>query len=179
MKTIKTKTLGSKNLPTARRKSVAVSQESWIKTEHLLSGKDIPFMVQPAMDGMSLVDWAKNNRAIVDELLLKHKALLFRNFNPKNVEEFQEFVKATSDGKLLGYKDRSTPRKDVGEKIYLIGDLLAFSDTFVSLIYYNPLLDLIETLLDTSEFEFHFCQALIKNLATSWSARKSLPFTVS
>ena len=109
MKTIKTKTFGSKNLPTARRKSVAVSQESWIKTEHLLSGKDIPFMVQPAMDGMSLVDWAKNNRAIVDELLLKHKALLFRNFNPKNVEEFQEFVKATSDGKLLGYKDRSTP----------------------------------------------------------------------
>jgi len=52
---------------------------------------------------------------------------------------------------------------DVGEKIYLIGDLLPFSDTFVSLIYYNPLLDLIETLLDTSEFEFHFCQALIKN----------------
>ena len=118
MKTLKTKTFGSKNLPTARRKSVAVSQESWIKTEHLLPGKDIPFMVQPAMDGMNLVDWAKNNRTVVDDLFLKHKALLFRNFHPKNVEDFQEFVKATSDGGFLEYKDRSTPRKDVGDKIY-------------------------------------------------------------
>ena len=98
MKTLKAKTLSRKQMPTARRKSVAVSQESWIKTEPLLPGKEIPLLVQPAMDGMNLVEWAKGNRASVDELLLKHKAVLFRNFAVKDVEEVQEFVKATSDG---------------------------------------------------------------------------------
>lgn len=122
MKTLKAKTLGGKHIPTARRKSVSVSQESWIKTGHLIPGKEIPFLVQPAMDGMNLIEWAQNNRAVVEELLLKHRAVLFRNFNVKSVDEFEAFVTATSDGDLLEYRDRTTPRHSEGgqsERIYI------------------------------------------------------------
>ena len=117
MNTLGTKTL-NKSMPTARRKTVAVSQKTWIKTQNLLPQKSLPLLIEPSIDGMDLVDWAKNNQTFVDDLLLKHRALLFRNFNIKAIEKFQCFVQATSDGNFLEYKDRSTPRKDVGDKIY-------------------------------------------------------------
>ncbi|NIR48775.1 MAG: TauD/TfdA family dioxygenase [Phycisphaerae bacterium] len=122
MKTLKSKTLGDKKMPTARRKTVAASQESWIKTGHLLPDKEIPFLVEPAMDGLNLVEWAKNNRPFIEEVLLQHRALLFRNFNVKNVDEFEAFVMATSDGDLLEYRDRTTPRHSEGgqsDRIYI------------------------------------------------------------
>lgn len=122
MKTFKAKTFSGTHMPIARRKILAESQESWIKTGYLLSGKEIPFMVQPAMDGMNLIEWAEGNRAFVEELLLQHRAVLFRNFDVKSVEEFEAFVLATSDGDLLEYRDRTTPRHSEGgqsERIYI------------------------------------------------------------
>lgn len=53
--------------------------------------------------------------------------------------------------------------EDVGDAIYLIGDVLPFSDIFISLINHAPILNLLENLFGSTEFEFHFAQALIKN----------------
>jgi alpha-ketoglutarate-dependent taurine dioxygenase len=72
----------------------------------------------PAPD-MSLAAWAAANRAGLDEMLLEHRALLFRGFPVGSANEFQQFVRATSSGPLLEYKDRSTPRYEVQNGIYV------------------------------------------------------------
>ena len=104
-----------------RRKAVRIAPGEIIKTSHLV-GKEIPLVVEPAVDGVDLVDWATNNRDEVEKLLLQHRALLFRNFNSKSVSVFERFITATSDGVLMEYKDRSSPRHEVGEKIYTSTD---------------------------------------------------------
>lgn len=81
-------------------------------------GKPIPFVIEPATDGIDLSEWANTNRQYLDELLTKHRALLFRNFAVKSVADFERFVAASSHGKLLEYRDRTTPRTTKGNRIY-------------------------------------------------------------
>ncbi len=99
-----------------QRKSVADSPEAWVKTAPLFPDKHIPLLVTPAVDGIDLMAWAANNRPWIEELLLKHRALLFRGFPIRNPENFETFVNATSDGDLLEYVDRTTPRHSEGGK---------------------------------------------------------------
>lgn len=45
---------------------------------------------------ISLVDWVEHHRDELDELLRKHRGILFRGFtNLKNHEEFHKIVEAT------------------------------------------------------------------------------------
>ncbi|MGB8509397.1 MAG: TauD/TfdA family dioxygenase [Pyrinomonadaceae bacterium] len=104
-----------------KRKAVKISTDEVIRTGHL-PGMEIPLVVEPAVAEIDLVDWAANNRERVEELLLQHRALLFRNFNTKTVPAFERFITATSNGVLMEYRDRSSPRHEVGEKIYTSTD---------------------------------------------------------
>lgn len=89
-----------------------------IVTESLGERDAIPFVIQPAQDGIDLAQWAASNRPLIDELLAKHKSLLFRDFQIKTADEFHEFVRKTSNSSLLEYRDRSTPRETRGERVY-------------------------------------------------------------
>ncbi len=109
---------GGKTLPAAHRRSVQTSTQDWIRTGTLRGGEKIPLLVEPALDGVDPIAWANNNRARVDALLLEHRALLFRDFPIKTVADFEEFVRATSTGEPLAYRDRSTPRENRGQKAY-------------------------------------------------------------
>ena len=104
-----------------RRKAVRISPSEVIRTTQL-QDKEIPLVVEPSLDRVDLVDWATNNRDHIEKLLLQHRALLFRGFNTKSVSGFEHFIAATSDGVLMEYKDRSSPRHEVGEKIYTSTD---------------------------------------------------------
>lgn len=53
----------------------------------------------------------------VDELLLKHGALLFRGFNVKDVAAFEAFLDAIPV-RRASYVYRSTPRTAVGDRVY-------------------------------------------------------------
>jgi alpha-ketoglutarate-dependent taurine dioxygenase len=83
-----------------------------------LEGRKLPFTIHPLVDGLDLAEWAASNRARVEELLLEHRALLFRGFGVRDVETFDRIVTATSDGQKLEYKDRTTPREDRGTRVY-------------------------------------------------------------
>src|SRR6185369_586686 len=111
----------AQRIETIRRKPVRISTGEVIRTSPL-AGHAIPLVVEPAVDGVDLVDWAANNREYVEQLLLQHRALLFRNFASRTVPVFEHFITATSDGVLMEYKDRSSPRHEVGEKIYTSTD---------------------------------------------------------
>ncbi|HEY0739280.1 MAG TPA: TauD/TfdA family dioxygenase [Herpetosiphonaceae bacterium] len=112
------------------RKAVSVSEEGLIKTESLPTGEVIPLVVRPAVDRLSLVDWATNNRELLETMLLKHRALLFRDFNFSSVAEFEQFVKASS-GELLEYRERSSPRSPVSGNVYTSTDYPADQTIFL------------------------------------------------
>jgi alpha-ketoglutarate-dependent taurine dioxygenase len=105
-------------LKNIKRKPLILSESELIKTGCLTSDKAIPFVVQPSVDGVNLVEWTKSNREWIEMLLLQHRAILFRGFDVNLVTDFEAFVRSTSDGEPLEYRDRSTPRTIEGNRIY-------------------------------------------------------------
>ncbi|BAZ22950.1 taurine catabolism dioxygenase TauD/TfdA [Kalymmatonema gypsitolerans NIES-4073] len=105
-------------LKNAQRRSVDLSSAKLVETCFISSQQSIPLVVKPRIDGLDITQWAKNNRGLVNTLLLQHRALLFRNFKVKTAQEFKQFVEVTSEGELLQYVDRTSPRTTVGEQVY-------------------------------------------------------------
>ena len=99
-----------------RRRAVSDRPESQVELRPLSSESSIPTLVEPKVAGLSLAGWA--NRETVDELLARHRALLFRGFAPARDGDFEAFVRRCSQGPLLEYKDRTTPRETRGTNIY-------------------------------------------------------------
>jgi alpha-ketoglutarate-dependent taurine dioxygenase len=122
---------GIKGPEQARRVPVRVSKESLVKTAPLYPGHHIPVVVEPVVAKMDFVAWAAESQGMIDSLLMEHRALLFRGFNPLGVTEFGQVVKICSTGNLLEYKDRSSPRHTVGDKIYTSTDYPANQTIFL------------------------------------------------
>jgi alpha-ketoglutarate-dependent taurine dioxygenase len=101
------------------RHAVRISDESLVRIEPLHPGWAVPEVIAPTADGVELAAWAEGHRDLIEELLIRHRALVFRGFHVRTVEQFQRFVAASSTGDPLEYRDRSTPRPAVGEKIYV------------------------------------------------------------
>lgn len=113
------------------RKPFNLSQNELIETEYLLPGKSIPLLVKPAVPGVNLLEWATSNQETVKTLLLNYRALLFRNFNINSTDLFNQFIKTTSTGELLEYRDRSSPRHEISGKIYTSTDYPAEQSIFL------------------------------------------------
>ena len=106
-----------KMLGSARRQTLHVSQAALVKVGPLLPGNSLPLMIQPAVEGLSLIGWATRNREFIEARLVKHGGILFRDFDVKSVAEFEQFIMALA-GELLEYSYRSTPRSQVSGRIY-------------------------------------------------------------
>jgi alpha-ketoglutarate-dependent taurine dioxygenase len=119
------------NLETIRRKIMKMSQSELVDIKPLIPGKNIPVVIQPVVEGVNLLEWLKNNRELIDQLLLQHRALLFRNFGISQAEQFNQFIQATSNGELLEYCDRSSPRHELSNKIYTSTDYPAQHSIFL------------------------------------------------
>lgn len=101
-----------------QRQTVSSNSRDWVSARPLFADQKIPLLIEPAIPGVDLSEWAKLERAYVDELLMQHRALLFRGFKNVDVATFERFVMATSNGQLLEYKDRTTPRETKGNRVY-------------------------------------------------------------
>lgn len=77
-----------------------------------------PAMVTPKVPGLDLPGWAAMSKSLSRDLLARHKALLFRGFDRQSAAQLSDFVAATSDNTLLDYRDRTTPREALGNKLY-------------------------------------------------------------
>ncbi len=117
-------------LPTLRRQAMSLSQDGLIKTEFLQTGKFLPLVVQPTVEGVNLAVWATHNRSFIETELLKYGGILFRNFKVNGVAEFEEFIKSIS-GELLEYRERSSPRSHVNGNIYTSTDYPATQSIFL------------------------------------------------
>ncbi len=101
-----------------RRKPVRLTEDSLVRMAPLADGVAIPMVVRPALPQVSLLDWAKANRAQIDAQLLQHGAVLFRGFGVNSLEMFQSFAEAAADRGLAEYKYGSTPRRRIQGGIY-------------------------------------------------------------
>lgn len=119
------------DLGNIRRKTIKMSSAELVEIKPLVPGKNIPMVVQPVVEGVNLSSWANNNQQKIAKLLLEHRALLFRNFGISTANKFNQFIQTTSNGELLEYRDRSSPRHEVNDKIYTSTDYPAQHSIFL------------------------------------------------
>lgn len=101
----------------SRRKSVSFENEELTGQSFFSAEKTLPLVIQPSIEGVNLIDWAKNNSAFLETNLLRYGAILFRGFGINSTDDFERFIQTTS-GQLLEYTYRSTPRKQVNGRVY-------------------------------------------------------------
>jgi alpha-ketoglutarate-dependent taurine dioxygenase len=104
-----------------KRKIVSVSKEELVKAESLLPESLLPLAIRPAVEDVSLSRWANRHRDYLADKLSLHGAILFRGFKMQGVNDFAEFVEAVSGG-LMEYRERSSPRSQVGDRVYTSTD---------------------------------------------------------
>ncbi len=103
--------------PIGVRRAKPLRQSEIVRTESLGPGINLPLVVLPNAEGLDLAAWAASQRSFLEQLLLKHGGLLFRNFRVGGLEEFQRFVTSVS-GELLEYREQTSPRHKVQGNIY-------------------------------------------------------------
>ncbi len=104
-------------LMSARPRTVSMSRESVVKLSYLNSERMLPLVAQPDVEGVDLATWAGFNRELIEEQLLKHGAILFRNFGIASITGFERFIRAISP-ELMQYGERSSPRHKVSDSVY-------------------------------------------------------------
>jgi alpha-ketoglutarate-dependent taurine dioxygenase len=104
-----------------RRRAVSVSTETLVKVRPLFPDGDLPLLIEPALQGLSLSAWAEQNRAFLDEKLLQHGGILFRGFGLQEASDLEQVIQAVS-GESLEYRERSSPRSSVAGNIYTSTD---------------------------------------------------------
>ena len=92
-----------------------------VTTELFPDKRTLPLILKPRSAGVKLSDWVEENREAVESLLLKHGALLFRDFGAASSGEFESFIRAAS-GDPLDYQERSSPRSRVSGNIFTSTD---------------------------------------------------------
>jgi alpha-ketoglutarate-dependent taurine dioxygenase len=91
--------------------------DSYEQVRFLGLKSEIPLIAQPLVAGVKLSDWVRSNKTLIDDRLEKCGAILFRGFDISDQQAFEELVKALSP-ELLKYLYSSTPRTQVGDRIY-------------------------------------------------------------
>jgi alpha-ketoglutarate-dependent taurine dioxygenase len=101
-----------------RKAEIDLADVHLTQTSYLQPGQNLPLVIQPAMEGVSLPGWAKGQRDVLQAELMKHGGILFHNFGIESAATFEEFARAVSlDGDLYDeYGD--LPREDKGTKVY-------------------------------------------------------------
>jgi alpha-ketoglutarate-dependent taurine dioxygenase len=98
-------------------RTVSLDAGSPVRFAPLREEGGLPLLATPELPGVSLTGWAEANRGLVEEQLLRSGAILFRGFGISSREEFEAFCAALAP-ELMGYGERSTPRREVGGKVY-------------------------------------------------------------
>lgn len=162
------------------RKPLSLSSETLIEARELEPGKPLPLLVQPLVRGLDLAEWARGNRQFIENLLIKHGAILYRGFNVSGSAAFQNFIQAVSD-ELLEYKERTSPRSTVSGHIYTSTDYPADQSIFFhnensyQTSWPSKIFFYCETPPDTGgETPIADCREVLKRLSASTVARFSI-----
>ena len=103
------------------RKAISVgNSEQFIKTSQLMADNDHILLVEPALEGVDLPTWIKQNPTLINQLVLKHGALLFRGFGMSSDEDGVK-LNASLPWQSVGPDEfeNSAPRHKVAENVYV------------------------------------------------------------
>lgn len=106
---------------TMRRKAVTLSAQSLVQERLLDATSGLPWLVEPAVTGVDLIQWAREHRDYLEQKVLQYGAVLFRGFGIVSLDQFNEVISALSPG-ALEYMFRASPRTRVGGNIYTSTD---------------------------------------------------------
>lgn len=98
-------------------KAVGIASDQFVKTAPMPGTDDLLLLVEPAVAGLNLTEWASLHREWIETKLTQHGGLLFRGFLKPSMDAFEQFTKTFSD-ELAEYKERSTPRTEVHARVY-------------------------------------------------------------
>ncbi len=101
------------SFPGGTRQSVPSSARDWVRP--VTGSPRLPLMVAPVAD-VDLAAWGTRHASTVDGWLREHGAVLFRGFDVR----FADFaaVAAALAGTALAYRERSSPRTELGAGVY-------------------------------------------------------------
>ncbi len=105
-----------RKLRDVKLKSVELSPQSLVNTEYF-DGTKLPLVIQPKVEGVNLVTWTRANSEFIEQEILKHGSILFRNFRLDSLSNFELFASALSPS-LMTYSERSSPRTQLGAHVY-------------------------------------------------------------
>lgn len=103
----------SPGLGAVRRRAVNV--ERLVETS-LIDGGNLPLMVQPAVEGVDLADWATTNHEELNGYFDKHGAILFRGFGLDSPPAFERVAASIATDLFAEYGD--LPPEGASERIY-------------------------------------------------------------
>jgi alpha-ketoglutarate-dependent taurine dioxygenase len=98
-------------------RAVSLAAGSPVRFAPLREEGDLPLLATPELAGVALAGWAASHRDLLEEQLRRSGALLFRGFGISSAVELEAFCVALTP-ELMGYGERSTPRREVGGKVY-------------------------------------------------------------
>jgi alpha-ketoglutarate-dependent taurine dioxygenase len=111
----------SKRFAAVRPKTVRLSRHGLVRTSSLAGGGALPLVLEPSVEGVDLCTWAGANRKYVEDLLLIHGGILFRNFRVSSLENYEQIARALCT-ELIEYGERSSPRTQLIGRIYTSTD---------------------------------------------------------
>ena len=110
-----------KKLLSVKPKSVKLSERNIVKETRVSPEMILPIVFQPEYEGVDLVNWSAQNLETIDSRLKQHGALLFRGFDTKSLDSFEQFT-TTISSSLMNYGERSSPRHVLSGQIYTSTD---------------------------------------------------------
>jgi len=100
-----------------RRASASPTSDASVRRSFPMPGSEFPIMLEPATPDLDPAAWARDNRGLIDGLLLRHGAILFRGFALPDPQSFEAFAEAMEPTGLFGsYGD--LPKKEGGRNTY-------------------------------------------------------------
>jgi hypothetical protein len=104
-----------KSLGAIRRTAVDLAHFNPVR-EITIGDNALPLVLEPATDQVDLADWARVNRAYLEERLHRHGGVLFRGFNLHSAGDFERVAGSICNELYAEYGD--LPREGVAGKVY-------------------------------------------------------------
>ncbi|GCE28509.1 protein AmbD [Dictyobacter alpinus] len=83
----------------------------------LLQEQSLPKIFQAKKNELNLTVWTRENRAYLEDIIVKNGAILFRGFAMHQPADLEELVSSLTPG-MLNYIEGSSPRTRLTDKVY-------------------------------------------------------------
>lgn len=94
-----------------------VPQLDSVRISFLTAEDRLPLLIEPAAGGVDLENWISSHQKFVETQLERFGGVLFRGFDIETADELARLIEALA-GKPLEYRERSSPRTEVGRNVY-------------------------------------------------------------